>query len=90
MQQPTEKPKWLFKLGKAISTVYCRNSQKQINVANGYKNSRWSTVFYFALKARKGTCFCFKNLVLCLNLLSNLEKQESIILWLINSIGCVN
>jgi len=37
MQQPTEKPKWLFKLGKAISTVYCRNSQKQINVANGYK-----------------------------------------------------
>jgi hypothetical protein len=63
MQQATEKPKWLFKLGRAISTVSCRNSQKEINVANGHKNSRWSTVFYFSLNARKETCFCFKSCI---------------------------
>jgi hypothetical protein len=63
MQQTTKKPKWLFKLGRAISTVSCRNSQKEINVANGYKNSRWSTVFYFSLKAKKETCFCFKSCI---------------------------
>ena len=46
--------------------------------------------FLFFKSRRKETCFFFLNLVLYLTLLSNLEKQESIILWLINNIGCVN
>ena len=45
--------------------------------------------FFFFKNRRKESCFFF-NLVLCLTFLLNLEKQESIILWLINNIGCVN
>jgi len=48
---------------------------------------------FFSFKSktegRKLTCK-FQNFALCLTLLSNLEKQESIVLQLINNIGCVN
>jgi hypothetical protein len=40
-------------------------------------------------EGRKLTCK-FQNLALCLTLLSNLEKQESIVPRLINNTDCVN
>jgi hypothetical protein len=47
----------------------------------------------FSFKSRtegRKLTYKFQNLALCLTLLSNLEKQESIVLRLINNIDCVN
>jgi hypothetical protein len=47
----------------------------------------------FSFKSRtegRKLTYKFQNLALCLTLLSNLEKQESTVLRLINNIGCVN
>ena len=87
-QQAKEKPKWLFNLGRAISTGFCRIAKMELTLPTAIFIAVGQQRF-FSLKARKETCF-FLNLVLCLTLLSNLEKQESIILWLINNNGCVN
>jgi len=46
---------------------------------------------FFSLKAeQKKTYMQISKPALCLTLLSNLEKQESIVLQLINNIGYVN
>jgi hypothetical protein len=47
----------------------------------------------FSFKSRtegRKLTYKFQNLALCLTLLSNLEKQESIVPRLINNIDCVN
>jgi len=45
---------------------------------------------FFLIKVGGKKLVNLTNFVLCLTLLSNLEKQESIIIQLINNIGCVN
>jgi hypothetical protein len=76
-------------LERAICTGFCKIAKMELTLPTAIFIVVGQHCF-FSLKARKETCFFFLNLVLCLTLLSNLEKQESIILWLINNIGCVN
>jgi len=79
-QQAKEKLKWLFNLGRAISTGFCRIAKMELTLPTTIFIAVGQQCFIFSLKARKEACFFFLNLVLCLTLLSNLEKQESIIL----------
>jgi hypothetical protein len=67
-------------LGRAISTGFCRIAKIELTLPTTIFIAVGQQCFIFSLKARKETCFFFLNLVLCLTLLSNLEKQESIIL----------
>jgi len=89
MQQAKEKPKWLFNLERAISTGFCRIAKMKLTLPTAIFIVVGQQCFFF-FKSKERNLFFFLNLVLCLTLLSNLEKKESIILWLINNVGCVN
>jgi hypothetical protein len=76
-------------LERAISTVSCRNSKKRLTLPIAIKIAVGQQYFIFLKKQGKKLVFVL-NLILYLTLLSNLKKKESIILWLINNISCVN
>jgi len=61
-QQAKEKPKWLFNLGRAISTGFCRIAKMELTLPTAIFIAVGQQRF-FSLKARKETCFFFKSCI---------------------------
>jgi hypothetical protein len=53
MQQAKEKPKWLFNLGRAISTGLCRIAKMELTLPTAIFIAPLVNSVFFSLKARK-------------------------------------
>jgi len=62
-QQAKEKLKWLFNLGRAISTGFCRIAKIELTLPTTIFIAVSQQCFIFSLKARKETCFFFKSCI---------------------------